>query len=206
MVDYYYHFGEKFNEKITPKHMTKDNFFDRTIDKNKYLTNYAKNKALYNYDANIEYFKKLNKKDFNKELNNILQLYNFVQITDLSKVKGERGIYVLVLDEYRQFYIGQSDTDIRQRILRHFKIKMPFHRVLFIKYDTLPIDAFKPLDTTRIYVSIIHNHDKINDRESKLIQNSSSKYMLNKTIGGKADTYFDLVVRLTVGRIKKNIK
>ena len=35
----YIHFGVVFNEEKTPKYMTKDNFVNRSLEKNKYLTN-----------------------------------------------------------------------------------------------------------------------------------------------------------------------
>ncbi len=61
---------------------------------------------------------------------------------------------MLVLDEYKQVYIGQS-TDIKSRILHHRSKKKPFDRLIFgsVENSILSIDSFGALDTTRIYIS-----------------------------------------------------
>lgn len=201
----YIHFGILFNEEKTPKYMTKDNFVNRNLDQNKYLTNFAKEEALKNYDLNIKYFNNLNQEEFDRTLEKLLNLYAFVEVTDLNEIKGGKGIYVLVLDKYKQIYIGQTNRDLKARIVRHFNIDIPFQRVPFVKYDTLPIDAFKPLDTTRIYTLYTSEQSVIDEIESKLINECDKKFLLNKTIGGKANDYMDLAIRLSVGRIKKDI-
>ena len=170
MTKEYNHFGILFNEKKTSKYMTKDNFVNRNLEKNKYLTGFARNNALENYDLNIEYFNSLNKCEFESALHDILNSYSFVEIFDLNKVKGLKGIYLLILDNYKQIYVGQTNRDLKARILRHFKIEIPFQRVPFVKYDTLPIDAFKPLDTTRIYILLTSEQKLMDEIESKIIK------------------------------------
>lgn len=202
----YIHFGVLFNEEKTPKYMTKDNFVNRNLDQNKYLTNFAKEEALKNYDLNIKYFNNLNQEEFDRALEKLLNLYAFVEVTNLNEIKGGKGIYVLVLDNYKQIYIGQTNRDLKARIVRHFNIDIPFQRVPFVKYDTLPIDAFKPLDTTRIYTLYTSEQSVIDEIESKLINECDKKFILNKTIGGKANDYMDLAIRLSVGRIKKDVE
>ena len=202
----YIHFGVLFNEDKTPKYMTIDNFVNRNLEQNKYLTDFAKEEALKNYNLNIRYFLKLNKEEFNRTLEQLLALYAFVEIKDLNDIKGRQGINILVLDNYKQIYIGQTNRDLKARIIRHFKIEIPFQRVPFVRFDTLPIDAFKPLDTTRIYTLYISEQSVIDEIESKLINECNKKLLLNKTIGGKANDYMDLAIRLSVGRIKKDIE
>ena len=134
-----------------------------------------------------------------------MSLYAFVEIKDLNDIKGKKGIYILVLDSYKQIYIGQTNRDLKERIIRHFNIDIPFQKVPFIYCDTLPIDAFKPLDTTRIYTLYTSEQSIIDEIESKLINDCNKKFLLNKTIGGKANDYMDLAIRLSIGRIKKDL-
>ena len=70
----------------------------------------------------------------------------------------------------------------------------------------MPIDAFKPLDITRIYTLYSSEQNILDEFESKLINKCNKKYLLNKTIGGKANNYMDLAIRLSIGRIKKDIE
>lgn len=202
----YIHFGVLFNENKTPKYMTIDNFVNRNLEQNKYLTDFAKEEALKNYDLNIKYFNNLNQEEFNRTLEVLLNLYAFVEINDLNTIKGKKGIYILVLDNYKQIYIGQTNRDLKARIIRHFNIEIPFQRVPFVKYDTLPIDAFKPLDTTRIYTLYTSEQSIMDEIESKLINECNKNFLLNKTIGGKANDYMDLAIRLSIGRINKDIE
>ena len=202
----YMHFGILFNEEKTTKSMTKDKFVNRKLDQNKHLTDFAKDEALKNYDLNIKYFNNLNSEEFDREIDRLLNLYAFVEIKDLNTIKGGKGIYILVLDNYKSIYIGQTNRDLKARIIRHFNIDISFQRVPFVKYDTLPIDAFKPLDTTRIYTLYTSEQGVMDEIESKLINECNKKFLLNKTIGGKANDYMDLAIRLSVVRIKKDIE
>ena len=148
----YVHFGICFDERKTPKYMTKENFINKNSERNKYLTEFAKTKALKNFDLNMKYFNCLDKEKFKIALEGILSMYVFIEVSNLNLLKGTKGIYLLVLDNYKQIYIGQTNRDIKERILRHFKIEISFQKVPFVRYDTLTIDAFKPLDTSRIFV------------------------------------------------------
>ena len=201
----YYHFGIEFDEGKTPKHITKDNFVNKELPQNQYLTNFAKDQALKNYSLNMQYFRKLDEESFNIAVRQLLKIAHFINVSDLNVLKGKKGIYILVLDKYKQLYIGQSFRDLKERIIRHFKITIPYQRVPFIINDTLPIDAFKPLDTTRIFVLLNENQDILNEIEGMLISNCPKQFMLNKTIGGKSNTMRDFAIRLSTGRIKKPI-
>ena len=62
---------------------------------------------------------------------------------------------MMVLDKYKQAYIGKSDN-IEQRIRHHWSQNKSFDRTLFPMYavekSVFSIDFFRALDTTRIYV------------------------------------------------------
>ena len=58
---------------------------------------------------------------FNKYLSSFVKRNRFKEIDDLKTVSGVEGIYLLVLDEYKQVYIGIS-TDIKKRIMQHLLV------------------------------------------------------------------------------------
>ena len=203
MENKYIHFGEEIDANKYYKNMTINNFVDRT--KETRLNDIIKKKAILYYKASIEYFKKLNKLEFNQALNKLLDLYTFKEVKNLKEVAKKNGIYLLVLDNYKQIYIGQTCDDLRKRILRHFKRKLSFAEVPIVRPYTPPIDAFKPLDITRIYVLYTPIQNVLDDIEANLIHNIDNKFILNKTIGGKAYDDLEVAIRLTLGRINKDI-
>ena len=205
MSNIYWHFGIRFNEDITPKYMTKDNFAVVKQNEKYPLNDIAINGAKNNYDLNIEYFNKLDQNEFNHSVDELLSSQTFLSVEDLDILEDKKGIYVLVLDNYKQIYIGQTSSDLKKRIVKHLKYKTTFRDVPKVHKDTLPIDAFKPMDITRIFVILAKRQFQLNELESELIANFPSKFLLNKTIGGKANSYLDLAIRLTIGRIKKDI-
>lgn len=96
-----------------------------------------------------------------------------------------QGVYVLILDEYKQVYIGQS-TNIKKRILNHWSNNKEFDKLIFGRVDTsvLSIDSFGFLDTTRIFVIPVNDYYKLDLIEHKLIKQIDGKYLLNRTAGG----------------------
>lgn len=149
------------------------------------------------YDANINYFKKLDSIDFNKKLNELLKKNSsYREIKNLYEVKGKSGIYIMVLDRYKQIYIGQS-KDIYQRICRHWKKQPQFDRLIFpsIENSNISIDSFGTLDTTRIYAKEIHmkNMYSLDKEEEKIVEEMPQKYLLNRIGGGlRLNTISDL--------------
>lgn len=142
-------------------------------------------KCKKNFDLNMQRFKNLSKFEFNKCLSDFLKKYpQFIEIKDLN-ICNYSGYYIMVLDDYCQIYIGTS-VNIKDRIISHWKRKMPFNRLIFGDVETskISIDSFLPLDTTRIYVYKTNN--VFND-EDRFIKDFSNKYLLNRTIGGKLD-------------------
>lgn len=140
--------------------------------------------CLKNFDRNMEYFSKLDKTAFDAALSSFLSKYKrFVEVSNLNDFNGVEGFYIMVLDEYKQAYIGKSE-DIRKRIMQHWSKTKAFDRILFPMYawekSTFSIDFFRALDTTRIYVWKRKMSDGI---EAELIKGFPTQFCTNR-IGG----------------------
>jgi len=158
------------------------------IDENTYTDKYVKEhqeKCLYNYDLNIKYFSNLKHNEFDKYLKSFVSKNKFKEIFDLKEVNNVEGIYILVLDEYKQVYIGIS-KDIKKRILRHWSDKKDFDRLLFgdKEKSILSIDFFGALDTTRIFYKEFSYFDDIYSAEYNIVAKFKAKYKLNRVDGG----------------------
>ena len=72
-------------------------------------------------------------------------------ITDLRTLDDREGAYVMVLDDYRQAYIGQA-WDMRRRIKAHWSGTKQFDRLIWgdVHDSVLSIDSFRALDTTAV--------------------------------------------------------
>lgn len=142
--------------------------------------------CLKNYDLNMAYMESLSKADFEKELTRFLKKHKKIkQISNLNDCDNVEGIYILVLDKYKQVYIGQA-RNIKRRIMSHWSKTKPFDKLLFgsVERSILSIDSFGALDTTRIYILPTQNAFSI---EKELVSDFSLKYMLNRTGGGIGD-------------------
>ena len=140
--------------------------------------------CLKNYDLNMEFYSMLDKIEFNTALESFLKDYRgFNQVFDLSKYSETAGYYIMVLDEYKQIYIGKTD-DIKKRIMQHWSRTKPFDRILFPMYaydkSCFSIDLFRALDTTRLFVWKRKLSDGV---EKEMIRNFPSKFCTNR-IGG----------------------
>lgn len=93
----------------------------------------------------------------------------------------------MVLDEYKQIYVGQS-KDIRRRILTHWKKEPRFDRLIFpsISKSNISIDSFGVLDTTRIYVKekTMKTRYSLDKEEEKIVKKIPQKYLINRVGGG----------------------
>lgn len=140
--------------------------------------------CLKNFDLNMDYFSKLDKTAFDLALSKFFSKYKrFVEVANLNDFSGVEGFYVMVLDEYRQAYIGKTE-DIKKRIMQHWSKTKPFDRTLFPMYawkeSTFSIDFFRALDTTRIYVW----KKKISyGLEAELVKNFPYQFLSNR-VGG----------------------
>ncbi len=200
------HFGVKLLNRGKSFKLTKEEFaiintkpsliyFTSLAEKNAYIDEYGsaykqswcqeyRELCFKNFDLNMEYFSKLNKADFEEALTAYLSEYKqFVEVTNLNDFSGIEGYYLMVLDEYKQVYIGKAEN-IKRRIQQHWSKTKPFDRTLFPMYawktSCFSIDFFRALDTTRIFAwpSILTD-----GMEDELIKNFPSQFCTNR-IGG----------------------
>ena len=140
-------------------------------------------KCLINFDKNIAFFNQISKEPFEEALHKLIKSNKKVrQIFDLNDCKEMCGIYVLVLDEYKQVYIGQA-KDIKKRIMQHWSKRKPFDRLIFggVNNSVLSIDCFGALDTTRIFVletTSLDSYEKI------AVSKMPPHFKLNRVGGG----------------------
>ena len=151
-------------------------------------------KCLKNYDLNMAFFQTLKQEDFEKALSKLLKSNKKIrEVLDLDSCKGISGIYIMVLDGYKQMYIGQA-SDIKRRILKHWSTKKPFDRLIFGRVDNsiLSIDSFGALDTTRIFVLETYALDV---SEKMAVGKIPGIYKLNRIGGGRpTDVFYTLEV------------
>lgn len=153
-----------------------------------------KEAILKNLNLNLKFYTELDSEEFNKNLDKVLKLKKnngLKKVTDLKEYIGKKGIYIMVLDKYKQIYIGQSKRDVVERIINHWKRKVEFENLLIGKVNEskLSIDTFGMLDTTRIYIEDIdplyyNNSEKKDKREEYLINSIPEQYLINKVGGG----------------------
>lgn len=160
---------------------------DIFIDSKHFTDEYVKShyeKVMYNYDLNINYFNKLDYDEFNAYLNKFTKKNRFKEVFDLSQLNEVCGIYILVLDNYKQVYIGLADR-ITKRIRQHWNAKKEFDKLIFGEPETsiLSIDSFGALDTTRIFYKKV-SYYSIDETKKKYISLFDKKYLLNRTAGG----------------------
>ena len=158
-------------------------------------------KCLINFDKNIAFFSQISKEEFEKELQKLLHSNKKVkQIFNLNDCKSMCGIYVMVLDEYKQTYIGQA-KDIKKRIIQHWNKQKPFDRLIFggVDKSVLSIDCFGALDTTRIYVL---ETTLLDSSERFAINKMPSHLRLNRIGGGTINNSFDMLSALNRWNIR----
>ncbi len=197
---YFYHFGIKLNNTKVKKHMNKNNYYSTKNEKIK-ATPLAVANSKKNFDLNMKYFSNLNHSDFVSHLEKLVCINRFEEVKDLNKYNNLKGIYILVLDKYSQIYVGQTTRNLKERIINHWRNEVPLLKTPVIFSNILPIDCFGACDTNRIYVYVCNNQDEIDKIESSLINDFPEKYLLNKTVGGKAHNYKDVLDRLLYKRI-----
>ena len=176
--------------------LVKREAYEEASDKLKYREEWCKEYrelCLQNYDLTMKYYAKLDSIEFNKTLNGFLEKYSkFKEVKNLWDYRSVSGYYLMVLDEYKQVYIGKSG-DIKRRIQSHWTDIRPFDRTLFPMYAVtsccFSIDFFRALDTTRIYV---WQTKEQRSREASLIRNFPRMYITNR-IGGDATNLMEAI-------------
>ena len=160
--------------------------------------------ALKNFDLNMLHFRRLDQQRFDDGLAVLLAKFSALrEITDLRTVSGEPGIYVLVLDRYRQLYVGQA-VDVAKRIRAHWSKTKPLDRLIFgdVESSILSIDVFRALDTTRIFVATgvplddLYERDQLERRMAAVFDPDLS---LNRIAGGDGPT---AMLEMSLGGIK----
>lgn len=145
-------------------------------------------RCMDNFDLNMNYFSKLDYNKFNDYLIKFVKKEKFIEIDDLETVTNKTGVYILVLDKYKQVYIGISDSmkGIKNRILQHWSKKKEFARLLNGSVETsiLSIDSFGALDTTRIFYKELKWYQDIHEYEEKIVEKFKKEYRLNRVCGG----------------------
>ena len=120
----------------------------------------------------------LSKEMFESQLDKLQSGFDkLYSVTDLRTLRKTPGIYVLVLDNYHAFYVGQS-SDITRRIMGHWARSNYF--------TGTGIDLFKPNDTTRIFAYPCEEKE-INQVEYKMLDAIDPNYTLNVMTGGTID-------------------
>lgn len=142
--------------------------------------------ALANFDMNMAHFASLDPVEFEATLQLALDGHpDMVEVTDLTEWIGVPGVYIMVLDEYRQVYVGASSESagIAKRIRQHWTNQKEFDRLIWGSVTTsiLSIDSFRALDTTRIFAMKTTEYF---DEEISVLDQFPPKFALNRMIGG----------------------
>jgi hypothetical protein len=140
--------------------------------------------ALENFDLNMAFFAQLPRDSFNNVLSEVLEKNKAMcPVLDLKTVDGKEGVYVMVLDGYRQAYIGQT-VDIRARIKSHWSGTKQFDRLFWgHKYESvISVDAFRALDTTRVFAARTTRGYRL---EERLVKTIPPDHLLNRIHGGE---------------------
>lgn len=147
-------------------------------------------RALANYDINMQYCSSLNKTAFRADIKRFLKDHpDFQKVEDLHIYNKRQGVYVMVLGGFCQAYIGIS-KNIFNRIQQHWLYNQkPLDRLIMGDVETsiMSIDSFLPLDTTEIYVKLMPDatDELLSMTEKELVCNSiDQRYLLNRTQGG----------------------
>lgn len=159
--------------------------------------------CLKNYDLNMKFFSMLDREKFNIALESFLEQYKgFKAVSDLTEYAGVEGYYIMVLDEYKQAYIGKTE-DIKKRIMQHWSKTKPFDRTLFPVYSydksCFSIDSFRALDTTRIFVWRRGISDGI---EAELISSFPAIFCTNR-IGGDITNAIQAIASMKTRQLEK---
>lgn len=151
---------------------------------NKQVANYCKGKdenffyllCKYQwYTSKLLSFSKNTEKELNEQINCLQSAFPKLKaVKNLSNYKNITGIYIMVLDGYHVFYIGQA-YNIQQRIMRHWS-RSDY-------YTGTGIDLFKAFDTTRLFV-LECNKENLNSIEYQMTQLVNERYELNVLTGG----------------------
>ena len=149
-------------------------------------------RALKNFDINMARFAALDEAEFLITLDNYVKKHHFKQITDLKNEafgdtynRGVDGyIYIMVLGQYKQVYIGITRSALSARIKQHWNRRKPLDRLVFGAPETsrISIDSFGPLDTTMIFAKPYKGKKTfgLEALESRFIRAFDQRFVLNR--------------------------
>lgn len=142
--------------------------------------------VMRNYDLTMAYCERLPQGLFADALDDVLRSFPCLEeVRDLNEWRGVRGAYLLVLDEYKQFYVGQATSagGIRQRIMVHWQKKPAFDRMLSgpAERSIMSIDCFRAFDTTHIFAA---SSDDPGTLEREIQKRLPAAYCANRTRAG----------------------
>lgn len=143
-------------------------------------------RALRNFDLNVAFMQSLDPHEFDDAIRtHVAERPRMREVSDLNAWAGRAGLYVMVLDDYCQAYVGttSSSVGIMARVRQHWQRSKAFDRLLWGTVETsiLSIDSFRALDTTRIFA--IGKSDPY-ALEHRLVESIPPKFLLNRVPGG----------------------
>ena len=147
-----------------------------------------RDEALRNYDLSMAYFASLDGDEFEGALQHALaKARTLKQVEHLSSWDDAEGVYVMVFDDYKQFYVGRSDN-IRKRIKQHWAGRKSFDRLVFggLYSSILPVDELRALDNTRIFAARSRNQWALEERTEAA---ADPRFCLNRMGGGEANPF-----------------
>lgn len=179
------HLGVNIKDKIT-NHINKEVYLSAKPEGLPGWTeeHYSRQKlkAAYNYDLNMQYFECLDKNVFVEHINECCLKSKMKECHDLNELSSVSGVYMMVLDEFKQVYIGISN-DMKRRIMGHWNKRMPLEKLIFgdVCNSVLSINSFGALDTTRVFYIESTSPEKM---ENKILKRIDPRFSLNRTAGG----------------------
>lgn len=178
----------KFNELFTlscPPALKFEKEGNKLVLSDEYCKRYQA-MCLQNYDLTMKFINNLDKNEFIDTIDKLVKKYNMIEINNLNECQNKTGIYMAILDEFKQLYIGQTTRDLKDRILNHWKIKPKFDKILFgsTNKSVIAYDSYGALDTTRIFVIYETNKIKIDKIEADLLKEIPKEYQTNRIGGG----------------------
>lgn len=176
---------DEFKTRVCPPGLKFEKEDGKLVLSKEYCNRYHE-LCLKNYDLNMKFLSNLNENDFNNTINKIIKKFKMTEINDLNNYASNFGIYMCVLDNYKQIYIGQTKTSFKERILQHWKNKPKFDKILFgnSRKSVISYDSYGALDTTRIFTICETNQDKIDTLEKRIVDAISKDYLCNRIGGG----------------------
>lgn len=149
--------------------------------------------ALRNYDLTMAWCERLPQAEFEYAIERLPERFPALEpVADLTEWTDVPGVYVLVLDGYRQVYVGlaRSRGGIRQRIVVHWQRKLAFNRLLAgpVERSILSIDSFRALDTTRILAARVGDGADGGAEAARLeravFEGVPAPFLCNRTVAG----------------------